>query len=142
MELTDIRWQQRFSNFRKALKQLASGIELLDTNYNIPEIKDIVNDGLIQRFEFTHELAWNVMKDYAAYQGNYEIRGSRDAIRFALKENLISDTRWMNTINARNLTSHDYNEDTANQIVSDIKNVYFKLFCEFEDKMQSLLCTD
>ncbi|MBQ5539865.1 MAG: nucleotidyltransferase substrate binding protein, partial [Bacteroidales bacterium] len=112
MELTDIRWQQRFSNFRKALKQLASGIELLDTNYNIPEIKDIVNDGLIQRFEFTHELAWNVMKDYAAYQGNYEIRGSRDAIRFALKENLISDVRWMNTINARNLTSHDYNEDT------------------------------
>ncbi|MBQ5540055.1 MAG: nucleotidyltransferase substrate binding protein, partial [Bacteroidales bacterium] len=80
--------------------------------------------------------------DYAAYQGNYEIRGSRDAIRFALKENLISDTRWMNTINARNLISHDYNEDTANQIVNDIKNVYFKLFCEFEDKMQSLLCTD
>ncbi|MBQ1697911.1 MAG: nucleotidyltransferase substrate binding protein [Bacteroidales bacterium] len=141
-EKQDIRWQQRFSNYKKALKHLAIGIELLDTKTNIPGIMDIVNDGLIQRFEFTHELAWNVMKDYAAFQGNYEIRGSRDAIRYALKENLITDEKWMSTINARNLTSHDYNEDTATQIAKDIRNVYFKLFCDFADKMESLLCTD
>jgi hypothetical protein len=77
------------------------------------------------------------MKDYAAFQGNYEIRGSRDAIRYALKENLITDEKWMSTINARNLTSHDYNEDTATQIAKDIRNVYFKLFCDFADKMES-----
>lgn len=143
MDNLDIRWKQRFSNFKKALKHLSHGIELLDTNSNIPGLKDIINDGLIQRFEFTHELAWNVIKDYAAFQGNYEIRGSRDAVRYALKENLIDDENWMRTINARNLTSHDYNEDTANQIVNDIRNVYFKLFCEFETKMESLLsCTD
>jgi nucleotidyltransferase substrate binding protein (TIGR01987 family) len=138
----DIRWQQRFSNYKKALKHLANGIELLDTKSNIPGLMDIVNDGLIQRFEFTHELAWNVMKDYAAFQGNYEIRGSRDAIRYALKEKLIADEKWMATINARNLSSHDYNENTATQIVKDIRNVYFKLFCDFADKMDSLLCTD
>jgi nucleotidyltransferase substrate binding protein (TIGR01987 family) len=140
--MQDIRWQQRFANFKKALKKLAEGIELPDTDFSATAgLSDIVSEGLIQRFEFTHELAWNVMKDYAVYQGVTEIRGSRDAIRYALKENLIDDSRWMETINARNLTSHDYNQDTANQMAENIKNIYFKLFCDFETKMESL-CTD
>ena len=140
--MQDIRWQQRFANFKKALKKLAEGIELFDNDFSATAgLSDIVSEGLIQRFEFTHELAWNVMKDYAVYQGVTEIRGSRDAIRYALKENLIDDSRWMETINARNLTSHDYNQDTANQMAENIKNIYFKLFCDFETKMESL-CTD
>lgn len=140
--MQDIRWQQRFANFKKALKKLAEGIELSDNDFSATAgLSDIVSEGLIQRFEFTHELAWNVMKDYAVYQGVTEIRGSRDAIRYALKENLIDDSRWMETINARNLTSHDYNQDTANQMAENIKNIYFKLFCDFETKMESL-CTD
>ena len=140
--MQDIRWQQRFANFKKALKKLAEGIELSDTDFSATAgLSDIVSEGLIQRFEFTHELAWNVMKDYAVYQGVTEIRGLRDAIRYALKENLIDDSRWMETINARNLTSHDYNQDTANQMAENIKNIYFKLFCDFETKMESL-CTD
>lgn len=100
-------------------------------------MKNIVNEGRIQRFEFTHELAWNVMKDYAAYQGANEIRGSRDAIRYALRQDLISDALWMETINARNLTSHDYNQETANDIAEKIKNSYVKLFLDFEEKMKS-----
>ncbi len=140
--MQDIRWQQRFANFKKALKKLAEGIELSDNDFSATAgLSDIVSEGLIQRFEFTHELAWNVMKDYAVYQGVTEIRCSRDAIRYALKENLIDDSRWMETINARNLTSHDYNQDTANQMAENIKNIYFKLFCDFETKMESL-CTD
>jgi len=140
--MQDIRWQQRFANFKKALKKLAEGIELFDNDFSATAgLSDIVSEGLIQRFEFTHELAWNVMKDYAVYQGVTEIRGTRDAIRYALKENLIDDSRWMETINARNLTSHDYNQDTANQMAENIKNIYFKLFCDFETKMESL-CTD
>lgn len=140
--MQDIRWQQRFANFKKALKKLAEGIELSDNDFSATAgLSYIVSEGLIQRFEFTHELAWNVMKDYAVYQGVTEIRGSRDAIRYALKENLIDDSRWMETINARNLTSHDYNQDTANQMAENIKNIYFKLFCDFETKMESL-CTD
>lgn len=100
-------------------------------------MKNIVNEGRIQRFEFTHELAWNVMKDYAAYQGANEIRGSRDAIRYALRQDLISDALWMETINARNLTSHDYNQETANDIAEKIKNSYVKLFLDFDEKMKS-----
>ena len=85
----DIRWQQRFANYQKALKKLIEGVELLEGESFDNDLKDIVNEGLIQRFEFTHELAWNVMKDYAAYQGANEIRGSRDAIRYALRQDLI-----------------------------------------------------
>lgn len=138
----DIRWQQRFANYQKALKKLIEGIELLDGEPLDQDLNDIVNEGLIQRFEFTHELAWNVMKDYATFQGVNEIRGSRDAIRYALKQNLISDSQWMETINARNLTSHDYNQDTANDVADKIKNCYVKLFLDFEEKMKSLICTD
>ncbi|MDD6000904.1 MAG: nucleotidyltransferase substrate binding protein [Bacteroidales bacterium] len=138
----DIRWQQRFANYQKALKKLIEGVELLEEESLTQDLEDIVNEGLIQRFEFTHELAWNVMKDYAAYQGANEIRGSRDAIRYALRQDLISDALWMETINARNLTSHDYNQDTANDIADKIKTDYIKLFLDFEEKMKSLICTD
>ena len=138
----DIRWQQRFANYQKALKKLIEGVEILEGESFDNDLKDIVNEGLIQRFEFTHELAWNVMKDYAAYQGANEIRGSRDAIRYALRQDLISDALWMETINARNLTSHDYNQETANDIADKIKNSYVKLFLDFEEKMKSLICTD
>ena len=138
----DIRWQQRFANYQKALKKLIEGIELADSEPLGQDLQDIVNEGIIQRFEFTHELAWNVMKDYATYQGVNDIRGSRDAIRYALRQDLISDALWMETINARNLTSHDYNQDTANDVSDKIKNCYVKLFLDFEEKMKSLICTD
>ena len=65
----------------------------------------------IQRFEYTHELAWKVMKDYAEYQGYSDIRGSRDAIRKALEINLIFDRRWMESVEDRNLTSHNYDDE-------------------------------
>ena len=137
----DIRWKQRFSNFQKALKKLSEGIALDDKEFKDTTLGDIVNEGLVKCFEFTHELAWNVMKDYAAYQGFTEIRGSRDAIRYALSHNLIADSRWMDMINARNQTAHDYNQDTANDIVADIKAVYITLFKDFETTMKQL-CMD
>ena len=88
----DIRWEQRFSNYRRALKKLSEAIsyikEELDENevdiYSEDEanevLEEIIKEGIIQRFEYTYEMAWNVMKDYALYQGNSEIAGSRDAI--------------------------------------------------------------
>lgn len=47
--------------------------------------------GLIQAFEFTHELAWNVMRDYFFWQGNAAIAGSRDATREAFAKGLLED---------------------------------------------------
>jgi len=62
----DIRWQQRLQNYRKALSQLALAVTLSQQR----PLSNLEKQGLIQGFEFTHELAWNVLKDYFVYQGN------------------------------------------------------------------------
>jgi nucleotidyltransferase substrate binding protein (TIGR01987 family) len=132
----DIRWLQRFSNFRKALDKLRQSMVIFSEKTDFRDgIDDLLVEGAIQRFEYTHELAWNVMKDYAEYQGYTDIRGSRDAIRNALSINIINDANWMNTIADRNQTSHDYDDDTAKRIFENIKNIYFPLFCKFEETM-------
>ena len=81
----DLRWVQRFENYRRALKRLSEAVEIIRSEqYSNHNISYLINEGLIQCFEFTHELAWKVMKDFAVYQGVMEIFGSRDAIRHAL----------------------------------------------------------
>jgi len=143
----DIRWQQRFSNYRKALLKLTEAIKIIDLknnddteNINVKEsIVKVLEEGLIQRFEFTHELAWNVMKDFAEFQGNFNIKGSRDASREAFKMKLIQDAdSWMDMIKSRNDTTHTYNEETAEEIVGKINEVYYPLFIEFERNMEGL----
>lgn len=95
--------------------------------------------GLIQRFEFTHEIAWNVLKDYFEYQGNTSITGSRDATREAFNTGLIEDGEgWMSMIKSRNKSSHTYDEETARQIVENIVEVYYFLFSKFMNKMNAL----
>lgn len=84
-------------------------------------LDEMIKEGLIQRFEYTHELAWNVMKDYAEYQGNNSVGGSRDATREALQLKIIEYGEvWMDMIQSRNKTTHTYNESTANEIYGKI----------------------
>lgn len=131
----DIRWKQRFSNYRKAFISLEKAVRLSRER----ELSDLEEQGLIQSFEYTHELAWNVMKDYFEYQGNTEITGSRDAIREAFNKGLIDNgDDWMDTIKSRNRASHTYNIETANEISNKIKNKYLELFLIFEEKMKQL----
>ncbi len=135
MEDKDIRWIQRLNSYSKALLQLEKAVNLAKER----GLTDLEKQGLIQAFEFTHELAWNVMKDYFAYQGNYEIHGSRDASREAFNKGLIENGDvWMEMIISRNKTSHTYNEEVAEEIVANILNKYISAFVEFENKMNSL----
>ena len=143
--MDDIRWQQRFLNFNKALQKLTEAVEKIKEEYLIDyEIdydsleggNDIIKEGLIQRFEYTHELAWNVMKDYAFYQGNANIGGSKDATREAFALNIIKDGKgWMNMIASRNKSSHTYNEQTANEIFELIIFSYHELLLDFQKTM-------
>lgn len=145
----DIRWEQRFSNFNKALLKLSEAVDYIKTNLAKNEIKleidstekvleEIIKEGLIQRFEYTYEMAWNVMKDYAYYQGNSEIGGSRDAIRYAFSSNLIENGEmWMEMIKSKIKTSHTYNEVTANEIYIKIIEEYHLAFLEFQKTMES-----
>ena len=99
---------------------------------------EIVREGLIQRFEYTHELAWNVMKDYAGFQGNTGIGGSRDATREAFQLQLMSDGKlWMDMIGSRNDTSHTYNEDIAEDVYEKILALYYPAFLEFQTVMEN-----
>ena len=132
----NIRWQQRFSNYRKALVKLNQAVELLSGQIEREvAVDELLQEGLIQRFEYTHELAWKVMKDYAEYQGYTDVRGSRDAIRKALDMDLIDDKRWMDTIEDWNLTVHYYDCNVSSEMCQKIKNLYYSLFVEFERKM-------
>ena len=134
MQNLDIRWLQRFSNYNKALAQLEKAVLLARQR----PLSNLEAQGIIQAFEYTHELAWNVMKDYFEYQGNTNITGSRDAIKEAFKVGIVADGEgWMDTIRSRNRTVHTYNEQTANEIKDAIIHFYFQLFKEFKTKMES-----
>jgi len=150
--MEDIRWHQRLSNYRKALEKLINNIKYIKEMYDdmdlqdedtyqdiVLSIEDIYKQGLIQSFEFTHELAWKVIQDFAKNQGNTEIRGSKDATRYAAQINLIENAhQWMTMILDRNETSHTYNEETANQIFVNIIVSYLPLLQSFESKMEEL----
>lgn len=136
MALDDIRWEQRFANYRKALTQLTKFI-------NKGNLTDLEEQGIIKAFEYTYELAWNTLKDYLEYQGILDIAGSRDTFREAFKANIITNGEiWMEMLKSRNLTSHTYNEDTADEIVSAIINSYYKLFKSLEAKLESVRSRD
>jgi nucleotidyltransferase substrate binding protein (TIGR01987 family) len=143
----DIRWIQRFSNYQKALRKLNIAIERLKAEKDEDEeseldedLEEILKEGLIKRFEYTQELSWNVMKDYAEYQGKIDIKGPRDAIREAFTMGLIVDGKeWLNMLTSRNLTSHTYNSETAEEIHDEITDTYIFLFNAFEEKMSPLI---
>ena len=136
MEDKDVRWIQRFGNYRNALIQLGKAVNIVSAVSNSSsDQNDLLAEGLIQRYEYTHELAWKVMKDYEEYQGITDIMGSRDAIRVALRAGILDDDRWMDTISDRNLTSHNHDDETAKHIVNNIINVYYPLFVKFETTM-------
>lgn len=135
MNQPDIRWQQRFTHYQKALLQLGRAVELSRQR----PLSEIEKQGLIKAFEFTHELAWNVMKDYFEYQGNTSITGSRDATREAFRRDLITDGEgWMEMIQSRNKTSHTYNQDVADEIAEKVTASYYDLFKAFEIRLQDL----
>lgn len=139
-ENKDIRWMQRFDNYRKALRLLGQAVKIVSQRVNEDEaVEDLLKEGLIQRFEYTHELAWKVMKDYAEYQGYTDIRGLRDAFRKAFEMGIITDKRWMESIADRNLTSHNYDDETAEAIYEAVVNVYYPLFVQLENTMLQLM---
>lgn len=135
MSSQDIRWRQRFINFEKAFSLLEQAVNLSKDR----TLNELEEQGMIQRFEFTHELAWNVLKDYFEYQGNTAITGSRDATREAFNKGLIKDGEgWMEMIKSRNQSSHTYNQEVADEITEKIIQQYYALFAEFKNKIKTL----
>lgn len=132
MKDQDTRWIQRFDSFTKALGQLQDAVTLS----KIRPLSRLEEQGMIQAFEYTHELAWKTLKDLLEDQGNSTLLGSKDVTRTAFKLGLLEDGEtWMDMIKSRNQTSHTYNEEVANEIVSHIINHYYKCFTHLLEKL-------
>ncbi|WP_305046395.1 nucleotidyltransferase substrate binding protein [Geoalkalibacter sp.] len=131
----DIRWRQRFDNYLRALETLRRGVGLAQQR----DLSELEQQGLIQGFEFTHELAWNVLKDYLEDMGVAGIVGAKGATREAFKNALIAEgDAWMEMIRARNLSSHTYNPETAKQIVETILARFFPAFEQLAETFSNL----
>jgi len=136
MTQPDIRWIQRFQNYQKALDQLTKFIAQGDLN-------ELEEQGLIQSFEYNHELAWKTLKDFLEDKGAAKLYGSKDVSREAFTQGLLGDTEragslWLDMIEKRNLTSHTYNQETAKAIVSAIVDEYFDAFVALRTRLQGL----
>jgi len=137
MERTDedIRWKQRFHNYKKALVTLKSAVELAASR----ELTDLEKQGMIKGFEFTFEMAWNVMKDYLEGQGIIGIIGSKGAVRHAFNNDLIEDGQiWIDMIKDRNLAAHSYDEKTAEALAASITGNYYNQLAAFAEKMSGM----
>jgi nucleotidyltransferase substrate binding protein (TIGR01987 family) len=116
----DVRWKQRFVNFKKAVGQLNEFIEK-------PELNKFEKQGLIQCFEYTFELGWKTMKDYLE-EGGFSIKSPRAAIQTAFQTQLVNDGHiWIDALEKRNLMSHTYDETKADEAELLIRTKYFKM---------------
>ena len=118
--MEDIRYKQRFANFKKAFLFLEEALKIEN-----PSI--IEKAGIIQFFEISFELAWKLMKDYLEFEG-YNVKSPREAIKTAFSIELIDNgSIWLEALGDRNLSVHTYNESDADDIYEKIKEEYIKL---------------
>lgn len=132
---SDLRWQQRYQNYLKALGQLSDALTKYDET-----AEALIKEGILQRFEFTHELAWKVMKDYLEYEGHQGLTGSRSASRLAFSLGLVDEGQvWMDMIESRNRTVHTYDERVLEQEFAKVQNNYAPALKQFAQKMQEFV---
>lgn len=129
--LKDIRWRQRFSNFKKATSQLT---EFIDKE----ELNKFEVQGLIQCFEYTFELAWKTMKDYLEQEG-FEVKSPRKAIQTAFQIQLIEDGHlWLDALEKRNLMAHTYDENKSLEAEILIRKKYYEIIKELCYKLEKI----
>lgn len=122
MENADIRWKQRFQNFNRAFILLRSAMEEKD----LCNFSDLEREGLIQRFEYTYELAWKTTKDYLEYNGNILSEATaRAVIKEAFAVGIIQNGQvFIDMMLSRNLLSHCYDYNKFLEILTKVKSEY------------------
>lgn len=128
--MTKKRLYEKLKDYNRACVRLNEATKLHIEN-------DIIFDGVIQRFEFTFELSWKLMKTFLEFTGLNEIRSPRGAIREAFAFGLIKDgDQWIDMLVDRNKTSHLYDEDEARLVYEKIKTFYKDLLIQFGDNVE------
>ena len=124
----DIRWKQRFSNYQRALLLLREAMES-----DLAALKPLEKEGIIQRFEYTFELAWKVLKDKMEYDGIVlDLLSPKNVIKQAYAAKYINhvDT-WLNMIGDRNLMSHTYDFAKFECVIQSIARHYLPVLDEW-----------
>ncbi|MGE4273641.1 MAG: nucleotidyltransferase substrate binding protein [Desulfitobacterium sp.] len=124
----------KLDNFERAHAKLAEGIALYD------EANDLMRDGLIQRFEFTFELAWKTLKEVFEDEGLLGLNSPKRILREAFASEIITDEElWLSMLEDRNSRAHLYNEKIAVRICSDIKVKYVLALSELIEGIRKRL---
>jgi nucleotidyltransferase substrate binding protein (TIGR01987 family) len=115
--MEDIRWQQRYQNFDRALFKLATALASGPAALSLLE-----KEGVAQRFEYTFGLAWKTLKDYLEFQGvAIDPVTPRQVIKEAFRAGLLEDgNAWISMLEHRNSLTHEYDEDTFEKAVDAI----------------------
>jgi nucleotidyltransferase substrate binding protein (TIGR01987 family) len=130
--MTDIRWKQRLSNFKKSLAHLADAVE-------IEEPSILQQAGTIQFFEMGFELAWKTLKDYLEEQGFTDVKSPKATIKKAFEVSLIEDGHmWLEALENRNLAAHTYDDETVQEIYDLICHSYFPLLEALKNRLEKL----
>jgi nucleotidyltransferase substrate binding protein (TIGR01987 family) len=130
---SDIRWQQRFINFNKAFSQLERFMQEEALN-------EMEEQGLIKAFEYTYELSWKTLQDLLKDKGYTDVVGPKPVIEQSFQDGYIVDGKgWMRMHVSRNLTSHTYDEETAEEIIESIRNEYFHLLKSLQMRLKEEL---
>jgi len=122
----DVRWKQRFHHFCRAFDLLCEALE----NRNLEEYSDLEREGIVQRFEYTFELAWKTFKDYLEFSGLPLTEATpRKVIKECTVTGIFSEagiepTLFMDMMLSRNALSHTYDMEQFKQIIVKIKEQY------------------
>jgi len=127
---SDIRWEQRFVNFNKAFGQLERFMQAGGLN-------EMEEQGLIKAFEYTYELSWKTLQDLLKDKGYTDVVGPKPVIEQSFQDGYIVDGKgWMRMHVSRNLTSHTYDEETAEEIIKSIRIEYFHLLKSLQTRLE------
>ena len=120
----EIRWHYRFTNFSRAYSLLREALQ-----DGVEPLSQLEREGVIQRFEFTVELSWNLLKDRLEYDGiTFASVTPRGVIRQAFSAKLIDDgDAWMAMLTDRNLVSHTYDFERFDEVISNIHSRYLAI---------------
>ena len=126
------KFTEKYDKFVSAVSRLNEAIN----EYDKAQL-DVIRDGAIQRFEFCTELAWKTIREKLIDEGFVELNSPKAVMRQAFASGIIKDEQsWIELLNDRNLTSHIYDEDTVNQIFSNICNLYVRMFSEIINQLR------
>lgn len=134
--MTKLQIEMKQADYHRALERLQSALR------KEPDADDMYLDATIQRFEFCFELAWKLMKCVLDYEG-IEASSPRSSIREGWKQGMLADAEnWLDMQEKRNLSSHTYNQETALEVYTLIKEKYVDLLLAWDKEVQQRLESD